>query len=687
MRYRNHIFIAVALSIAPILAPSPFTSLLAHEGEGESVDEVIVYGRAQSLVGTALSASEGLVGYSDLELQPLLRVGELVEVVPGMVATQHSGTGKANQYFLRGFNLDHGTDFSASLDGVPINMRTHGHGQGYLDLNFLIPELVETVTYRKGVHHTDAGDFSSAGSVEFRYYDELDKNVVGLTVGDYDHLRGVAAGSFDAGAGTATVAVDVTGYSGPWQIDEALEQVRAYAAYARRFGETTAKLSFMAYSSDWNATDQVPLRAVQSGLIDTPGFIDPDLGGRTDRYALTGTAEFENWSATLYAIDYDFGLLSNFTYLLEDPENGDQFEQTDRRRIYGAVVKGHRHLSDDRAVTLSWGAGLRHDDIDEVGLFPTRNGQRTGVVRQDSVMESSAGVYADIGFAIGERFRSSLGARADHLRWDVDARESVNGGSGDDTILSPKLSAAYEISPAVEIYANWGRGYHSTDVRGVTITTDPVSGEPAERVEALVASDGAEIGLRIDAGNGFNATLTGFWLALDSELVFVGDGGATEPNDGSSRQGIELAGFWQATDWLAANFAYTFVDAEFDNVPSDSREIPGAVDTTFSLGLNAAWQNRLFASVRARYLGEAPLIEDGSVQSDDSLLLNVSLGYRWGQAELRLDAFNLLDSGDDDIAYYYASRLDGEPADGVEDIHFHPLEPRALRLSLSYHWR
>ena len=681
---------SVSIAIIPtvlILAAAPFTSSLAHEGDGQSIDEVVVYGRAQSLIGTALSSSEGLVGYSDLELPPLLRVGELVEAVPGMVATQHSGTGNANQYFLRGFNLDHGTDFSAHIDGVPINMRTHGHGQGYLDLNFLIPELVETVSYRKGVHHPDAGDFSSAGSVEFRYYDALAENVVGLTVGDYDHLRGIAAGSFDAGTGRATVAVDVTGYSGPWEIDEDLEQLRAYMAYAGQIGSVNTKLSFMAYTSDWNSTDQIPLRAVQSGLVDTLGFIDPDLGGRTDRYALTGTAEFENWSATLYAIDYDFGLLSNFTYLLEDPENGDQFEQTDRRRIYGATVNGHRHLSEDQTVTLRWGADLRHDDIDEVGLFPTRNGQRTGAVRQDAVRESSAGVYADIGFRIGERFRSSLGARADHLRWDVDAREAANSGSGDDTILSPKLSAAYTLGPAAEIYANWGRGYHSNDVRGVTIAVDPVSGEPAERVEALVASEGGEIGVRIEAGNGFNATLTGFWLELDSELVFVGDGGATEPNDGSRRQGVELAGFWQVADWLAANFAYTFVDAEFENVPPDSREIPGAVDTTLSLGLNAAWQNRLFANIRARYLGEAPLIEDGSVPSADSLLLNASLGYRWGQAELRLDAFNLLDSNDDDIAYYYASRLDGEPADGVEDIHFHPLEPRALRLSLNYHWR
>ncbi len=651
------------------------------------LDEVVVYGRAKALIGTALSASEGLVGYSDLELQPLLRVGELVEAVPGMVATQHSGTGKANQYFLRGFNLDHGTDFSASLDGVPINMRTHGHGQGYLDLNFLIPELIETVRYRKGVHHADAGDFSSAGSVQFRYYDELAENVIGLTVGDYEHFRGVAAGSFDAGDGTTTVAVDVTGYSGPWQLDEDLEQLRAYAAYTRALGKATTRVSFMAYSSDWNSTDQIPRRAVQSGLIDSLGFIDPDLGGQTDRYAVTASAEFDKWSATLYAIDYDFQLLSNFTYRLEDPENGDQFEQTDRRRIYGATLKGHRHLDDENIVRLNWGADVRHDDIGEVGLFPTRETRRTGVVRQDSVNESSAGLYADLGFAFRERLRASLGARVDYLRFDVDAREAENSGSGDDTILSPKLSVAYTVSPAAEIYANWGRGFHSNDVRGVTIATDPVSGEPVDQVEALVASEGAEIGLRIGAGGTFNATVTGFWLELDSELVFVGDGGATEPNDGSRRYGVEFAGFWRATDWLAANLAYTLVDAEFENVPADSREIPGAVDSTFSLGLNAAWRNRLFASVRARYLGEAPLIEDGSGQSDDSLLLNMSLGYRFGDAELRLDAFNLLDSSDDDIAYYYASRLDGEPADGIEDIHFHPLEPRALRLSMTYHWQ
>ncbi|MDJ0939924.1 MAG: TonB-dependent receptor [Woeseiaceae bacterium] len=656
---------------------------LAHDGEHDAVDEVVVYGRAQSLLGTAQSASEGLVGYADLELAPLLRVGELVEAVPGMVATQHSGTGKANQYFLRGFNLDHGTDFSASVDGVPVNMRTHGHGQGYLDLNFLIPELVESVTYRKGPYSAKAGDFSSAGSAAFELYGELDENTVRVSVGEFQHMRGLAAGSFELGAAAVTGALDVTSYSGPWEIDEDLEQLRLHLGVATPFLGLVGKLTLQGYSGTWNSTDQVPRRAVDAGLIDRLGFIDPDLGGSTDRYSLTGSISSETWTATLYVVDYDFSLFSNFTYLLEDPDGGDQFEQVDNRQIYGAKLDGHYHWANlALPTTLRWGGDVRIDDIEEVGLFTTTARQRTGVVRQDAVDQRSASAYAELTVAVTDRLRTSIGTRIDYFDWDVDARLAENSGSGDDALTSPGISVAWRVSESTELYANWGRGFHSNDVRGTTISIDPRSGDPASRVAALVASEGAEIGARIEPSERFSATATLFQLDLDSELVFVGDGGATEPNAASERVGLELATFVQANDWLAANLEYTRVNAEFVS----GEEIPGAVEETLSLGLNAAFDNRVFASARLRYLGDAPLIEDGSVRSDDSLLVNASLGYRWDRAELRLDAFNLLDSNDDDIAYYYASRLAGESAAGIEDVHFHPLEPRSLRLSLAYRW-
>ena len=294
-------------------------AMASHDGNSEVVEELIVYGRAQELLGTANAASEGVVGFDDILLSPILRVGELVEAVPGMVATQHSGTGKANQYFLRGFNLDHGTDFSAFVDGVPINMRTHGHGQGYLDLNFFIPELVQTTTYRKGPYSPLVGDFSSAGSVDFRLVDSLEEGSINATVGSYDYYRVTGMSGFDALGGTMVAAADYTTYASPWEIDEDLRQTKFYLSYKTDIGNAVGRVSMLGYSGEWNSTDQIPERAVASGLIDERGFIDPDLGGHTDRYGITGDLSFEDWKITAYLVDYDFGLYSNFTYLLEDP--------------------------------------------------------------------------------------------------------------------------------------------------------------------------------------------------------------------------------------------------------------------------------------------------------------------------------------------------------------------------------
>lgn len=268
----------------------------------------------------------------------------------------------------------------------------------------------------------------------------------------------------------------------------------------------------------------------------------------------------------------------------------------------------------------------------------------------------------------------------------MDAFQPANSGDGSDGLISPKLTFAYRFRDDLEGYLNRGRGFHSNDVRGTTITADPATGEPVDRVPALVRSNGAEFGLRYEPGRQFNATLAVFWLALDSELVFVGDAGTTEPNDATERSGVELTTFWQASDWLAVNAAWTVTDAEFRQDQGGGREIPGAVGKTFSLGLTGAWENGLYASARLRYLGDAPLIEDGSVRSDDSLLVNAGVGYRLDNLELRLDVFNLLDADDEDISYYYASRLPGEPRDGVADVHSHPLEPRTLRASVTGRW-
>ena len=654
----------------------------AHEGNSELVEELIVYGRSQEVIGVADSASEGVVAYDDIRLPPMLRVGELVEAVPGMVATQHSGTGKANQYFLRGFNLDHGTDFSAFVDGVPVNMRTHGHGQGYLDLNFIIPELVEKTSYSKGPYAVDVGDFSSAGSVEFEMYETLAESFFNVTAGLHDYYRAVAATSGELAGGTVTGAYDYTSYAGPWELDEDLSQTRFYASYAGSAWDLDTHFALLGYSGSWNASDQLPRRAVDSGQVDELGNIDPYLGGRTDRYSLTGNIGNEIWQATAYMVDYDFGLYSNFTYLLDDPVNGDQFEQIDDRRIYGLKVDG----SLDTPARFNWGGDLRYDAIAKVGLFKTTERERRETVRTDSVDQFSASAYAELEFNPLTDLRASVGVRADYFSWDVDALRAENSGTGDDLLFSPKLNVAYRLNDSAELYANWGFGFHSNDVRGNTISVDPVTGDPVDAVDPTVQSNGAELGFRVERDERFNATATAFWLNLDSELLFVGDAGTTEALGSSTRIGVEFSTFIQATDWLAVNFAYTYTDSSFDDNAAGGRKIPGAIESSATLGLNGAWSNGLFVSARARYLGTAPLVEDNSVRSPSSLLVNIGGGYRLDRFSFRLDLFNLLDSNDYDIAYFYASRLPGEDAGGVEDVHFRPLEPRSIRTSVTYHW-
>lgn len=669
---------------ALLLIASSLSQASPHPAQ-PAIEEVAVYGRAVQQLGSALSASEGLVAYDDLRLPPLLRVGELAEAVPGMVATQHSGTGKANQYFLRGFNLDHGTDFAASIDGVPINMRSHGHGQGYLDLNFMIPELIESTRYQKGPYHAKAGDFSAAGNVEFQHYARLQEHILQLTAGEFGYQRGLLAGTVDAFGGSLTGALDMTRYEGPWELDEDLDQRKGYLAWQRRFDDVELRLAWQGYDSEWISTDQIPRRAVISGDLDPYGFVDPDLGGSTRRHAFTVSLASDNWSAGAYHIDYDFSLYSNFTYFLEDEENGDEFEQRDKRTVSGIWAEAGRNTTlAGRDLMLRWGGDLRYDDVDAVGLYPTRGRTRLGSVRDDTLTESSASLWLHGEWQATDRLRLNAGLRGDYYRWDVTAQLDDNSGSGNDSLVAPKVGAAWRATDSLEFYASAGRGFHSNDVRGATISLDPGSGDAVDPVDVLIAADGAELGLRFEQGDRFNATLAVFALELDSELVYVGDAGTTEPNGATQRRGIEVTAFWQATSWLALNTAYTTTDAEFKRDTGDGRHIPGAVQDTFSLGANIAAQNGFSASARLRYLGSAPLIEDDSVRSNSSWLLNAGVAWRRDAMELRLDVFNLLDSDDDDIAYFYASRL-GNEAQGVEDVHFHPLEPRAARLTMTLH--
>ena len=654
----------------------------SHAAHPPETDEIVVFGREINLIGTAKAGSEGVVGYGDFDDRPLSRVGELVEVIPGAVATQHSGSGKANQYFLRGFNLDHGTDFAAYFDGAPINFRTHGHGQGYLDLNFIIPEIVERIEFRKGPYYADVGDFTAAATAAFRSYDALEENIASATIGENGYRRGLVAGSTEFGGGEILAAAEVLFNDSPYILDEDLEKYNAFLKFSRQTDAADWSISLSAYDAEWSSTDQIPLRAIESGLVSRLGFIDPDLGGNTTRIALNGEANIGDLSLSAYALYYDFALFTNFTYFASDPVNGDEFEQRDERVTVGGAIDYTRPVTVggfDGA--FKTGADLRYDDIFNVGLFDTVARQRIRTIRDDEVKEFSVGGFVEIELNLTDRLRASVGARGDFYDYSVDASIAANSGDGNDAIFTPTAALAWRATDVLELYANYGQGFHSNDVRGAAISVDPRTLDPVEAVEVLVRAEGAEIGARFSQGS-FNATLTGFWLELGEELVFVGDAGTTEPNDASRRFGIEFTAFWRPADWIRFDGSAAYTDARFKNAPIGEDRIPQAVENVFAAGVTIDPTDRLTAALRLRHFGEAPLIEDASVFSDPTTIVNLGVYYDLGPARLGLDVLNLFDSRDADITYFFESQLPGEAAP-VEDIHLHPVEPRQIRGSIA----
>jgi len=633
-------------------------------------EEIVVWGRETDLSGTADSASHGVVGYSDFSTRPMLRVGELVEVVPGMIAAQHSGEGKANQYFLRGMNLDHGSDFSATIDGMPINFRSHAHAQGYLDLNFVIPEIVETVEFRKGPYYADVGDFSAAGSAEFKTYDKLQNGFVNLIVGSNAYFRTVAANSIDLSNGTLLWAGEYFENDGPWDLAQDQRKINAFAKYTSDSG---FQLIASYYDNEWLATDQIPQREVDAGNIGRFGFIDPNLGGLSSRFSMIAIKRFDQHEFDLYLTRYELNLFSNPTYALNDPINGDQIEQEDRRWVYGGSWQFAPYS--DSAWTPRFGADVRLDAADKVNLFNTTGArQRIGFVRQDVVDVFSVSAFAETEYKFSEKLRLTAGMRADYFSFDVESALVANSGSGDESVVSPKLALAYLINDELEVYANYGRGFHSNDARAVTISVDPVTGDPAMPFDAVSLADGAEIGIRRDNWHNLTLTVAAFWLELDSELIFAGDAGTTEPNDATKRTGVELSAFWNPSDEWTVDVTYAKTHARFKN----GDYIPDAHELIAGAGITYTGLEGLTGSIRLRHFGDAALNEDNSVRKDDATTVNFGLNYDFGKFEVGLEALNIFDTKNSDIEYFFESQLPGELTP-VEGIHFHPMESASIR--------
>jgi len=660
----------------------------------QDVERIRIQGSTQTQSGQFVSASQGWVSGDTLVERPMLRTGEMLEFIPGMMVTQHSGSGKANQYFLRGFNLDHGTDFAVSVDGMPVNMRSHGHGQGYSDLNFVIPEMVDNLSYFKGTYYANIGDFSSAGGAYFSSKDSLESNQLLVTLGEDNYRRAVTLNSASIGKGTAIAALEYQTYDGPWtDINEDVKKKNANLRYIVPLFDGELAISGMAYENNWNSADQVPARAIESGLIDRLGSIDTQVGGESSRYSLSAQYNSDTINASLYAIDTDLTLFSNFTYFLDNPDTGDQFEQADDRKIYGGELSTTLPLStpftvgDGSSITL--GGQWRYDDIDNVGLYRTQDLQRIGtngegIIREDAIESSSYAAFAQSTIVLSDTLSLSLGGRYDYFDVEVDG-QSENSGSESDGMFSLKAGLKYRVTDTVTTFANIGQGYHSNDARGTTITQDPVTGEAVEPAPLLVRSLGYETGINWTDDKTYNISAALWQLELDSELVYVGDAGFTEASRPSKRYGVELSAYYWLSHHLTADVEAAYTKARFsDTVEGEGDHIDGTVPVVVSAG--ATWYQRsnqqgFSYTLRARYLSSRTVDSFDVVEPPSTFLLNTQVAYQHSDWQLGLEVLNLLDNDAHDIDYYYASRLPGEPEEGVEDLHYHPVEPRTVRLT------
>ena len=647
---------------------------------------VQVQSSRNSVLGEAGTANEGVVTQQQLDARTVYRPGELLEAVPGLIVSQHSGEGKANQFYLRGFNLDHGTDLRTTIDGMLINQRSHSHGQGWTDVNFLIPELATLLDYRKGPFYAAEGDFASAGAVNVTYANTLAQGIASVGIGQNGYRRTLLADSPSLGDGKLLYALELFRNDGPFVVPDRYKKTNGVLRYSQGTEGNGFNVTLMAYNASWHATDQIPQRAVDNGTLGRFDAIDQTDGGKSSRYSVSSgwrqTSGTSTSQVNAYVVRSRLDLFSNFTYFLDDPVNGDQFYQPDRRTTIG-VNASHTWASSllGRSSENTAGAQLQNDNIYN-GLYSSVARQMVSTTRADKIIERSLGLHLENKTEWADKFRTVAGVRADNFSFKVDSSNPANSGTNSATKVSPKLNLIFGPWNKTEFYTSAGYGFHSNDARGITITVEPKTGNPADKVPPLVRSKGVELGVRTEALAGLQSSLSFYRLDFDSELTFAGDAGTTEAGRPSRRTGFEFSNYYKPTSWLTVDADLAFARARFRAFDAVGDRIPGAVEGVASLALSVDKLGPWFGTVQLRYFGPRPLIEDNSARSKSTATLNGRIGYKISPTvKVELEGFNLTNRKDSAIDYYYASQLKGETAP-VMDVHFHPIESRSFRVSM-----
>jgi outer membrane receptor protein involved in Fe transport len=653
---------------APVVAPS-FPTPPDHVVEESSPEQTTLV-----LASRPTSAASSLaVQERAFSLRPIASVQDILRVTPGLLMVQHSGGGKANQYFLRGFDADHGTDLALSIDGMPINLVAHAHGQGYADTNFIIPEVVERVEISKGPYFAGQGDFATAGAVNMVSRNDFEHSSASAGFVDSPGhgeagYRALAIASPKFDSAKATFAAEIGRSNGPFDHPDSWDKYKLWNKVTVPFGAASSvTVGEMSYAGNWNGSGQIPARAVEEGLIGRFGSIDPSEGGNTARHQVFAAlklrpTETSELRLSTYAATYRFNLFSNFTLFLDDPLNGDEIEQIDRRVIYGGKVSYRivRHLG-PVSFDTTIGGETRNDDI-HVELWHTAQRQQLGAIRNDDVHESLLAAFINEEVTPAKWLRLDLGGRVDLLSFAVDSHLDT-GGVGAAHQWSPKTSLV--VTPidspkaTLDFYLNSGHGFHSNDVRGVFA-------QPS--VTPLTRAVGEEIGTRARLWGRWDLAAALWQLDLDNETVWDGDNGTTAVSGATTRRGVEFETRYEITPWLAADVDLTYTHSQFSRDNENGGGLALAPKTTWAGGLSARHAlgpGVARAGLRFFGIGDRPATDDGALVAPGFTEVDLHLGYRHRWFDVAFDVENLLDQAFRSAQFATTSRLPNEPAVGT----------------------
>jgi hypothetical protein len=613
----------------------------------------------------------------DVALRPVKSSQEILRMIPGVVTAQHAGGGKAEQIFLRGFDIDHGTDITLSVDGMPVNMVSHAHGQGYADLHFLTPEIIDHVDFNKGSYYAAIGDFNTAGYANFQTKNALDKSSVKLEAGRFDTYR--AVGMFDllssaAKNQNAYVAAEYQFTNGPFESPQNFNRINLFGKFSGRIGHNkflTASLS--TFKSEWDASGQIPERAVASGMIGRFGAIDNTEGGATGRsnvnFSLVKFLEDgSNIRNQVYFSQYDFELYSNFTYYLNDPLNGDEIKQKESRNIYGYTVTYQKELSfNHKSVATELGAGIRYDDIraNELSHVKARHTFINPVSLGD-VDQINGSVYGDVRINLTQALTLNAGVRVDVFSFQyVDNLDSLyTRQSMAASIVSPKLNFYYALSADVQFYLKSGFGFHSNDSRVVV----------QERKQILPRAFGTDLGVFIKPFDRMLLNIAVWQLKLEQEFVYVGDEAVVEASGETQRYGVDFSARYQLLSWLYADFDGNYSHGRSVDDPEGDNYIPLAPTLTSVAGLTMTIKNGLHGSLRYRFISDRPANENNSVTAKGYFLVDAALTYTRRSYEVSVSATNLFNREWNEAQFDTETRLPGEVS-GISELTFTPGDP------------